>query len=181
MSSKCEATVLVVHPGTNPASFELGCNDLLFTNQSHEFPNFEVEFQAPSPGPTETFKGSVDQPITVGLPNMDATFEYFIQYKHKDGKCGPRDGPFYCRSTRGVGPGNASRVLDTGFATRGIGPGFATKGVGPGQTAKHPGGGKAKKPGHAGKATKSVGPGHKVRGVGPGNGAAARTTGVGPG
>jgi hypothetical protein len=100
------ATTLVsADPGKTPieVGVELG-GTLEFRNHSHEFPDFEIEFEKPGPPCTkDKLTGTIHDPIFVHMPDTTADYYYHIVYKKKDGTHKRDQQKYLARSCPGCG------------------------------------------------------------------------------
>jgi hypothetical protein len=126
-SPECKASVVIVNPTDSPKSFGAGKDEILFTNNSHEFPIFEIELVE---RPKAKLKGNLEEPILIIGDFATKDFTFFIQYSRKDGTLGPRKGPYKAKhnhSGKQQGPGPGAEVAERGL---GLASGAGSSGSG---------------------------------------------------
>jgi plastocyanin len=101
MSSGAMVSPKTIVMGVTPASIDVEPGDtLVFTNNSAEFPKFEVEFDNSPNGSGPTFPGTTEIKIVV---TKDGTFNYSILHFRKSGPA-VATGAFSVRSCTGGCP-----------------------------------------------------------------------------
>jgi hypothetical protein len=93
MSDKSRVVVdLNVDPNTDKADktehlveLELG-GELIWKNHSTHCPHFEIIFEGSSPAkPSDKLTGTLEQPVSIRMPEERAEFFYKVHFKKKDG------------------------------------------------------------------------------------------------
>jgi hypothetical protein len=96
------ARTIVADPNETPETSGVEPGGILvFSNRSHKFPTFEIQFIGPSPAsPGDILTGTGS--VVVHVPaTTQGTFEYQINYLPATGGAPETAGPFSVRSCRG--------------------------------------------------------------------------------
>ena len=60
--------------------------EVIWTNHSTHCPHFEIIFKGSSPAkPDDKLSGTLEQPVSIRMPQEKAEFKYKVHYKKKDG------------------------------------------------------------------------------------------------
>jgi hypothetical protein len=87
---------------TSVASHAEKGGTLQWRTDTHNYPNFEIQFIGPNPSngnTNEVFRGSDITPVVIRLDIVRDDYQYKVRHFHKDGSSSKDTGPFLLRVT----------------------------------------------------------------------------------